>query len=96
MIIYTNLLPKGIMGITLYPFIFIKTKYKNDNVLCNHERIHLRQQAELLIIFFYLWYLIEYLIKGYKDISFEQESNNNERNFDYLSTRKIWSFIKYV
>lgn len=26
----------------------------------NHEKIHIYQQLELLIIFFYLWYVVEY------------------------------------
>lgn len=39
--------------------------YKGDNLsdkTINHEKIHTKQMIELLFIFFYLWYGIEYLI----------------------------------
>ena len=48
-------------GITLFPFIILRNKdFKNNKILINHEKIHLRQQLELLIIFFYIWYVVEY------------------------------------
>lgn len=100
-----HLVPKGFKGITLYPFIILKSEeLKRDEVLINHERIHLRQQLELLIIFFYIWYGIEYLynlywsgdkMTAYKLISFEVEANTNEHNLPYLEDRKYWGFLKY-
>ncbi len=49
-------------GLALYPFIFIKEglDQQRTTVLLNHERIHLRQQIELLILPFYLIYLLNY------------------------------------
>ena len=45
----------GIRGLTLYPFVFVSDSFAaNDVVLINHERIHLRQQLELLVIPFYI------------------------------------------
>ena len=95
-----------INGITLFPFIFLKHKEdKGDSVLINHEKIHLRQQLELLLIFFYLWYVIEYfywyirlkdLFLAYKYISFEREAYAMEDDLNYLEDRKIWSFWKYL
>lgn len=95
-----------IAGITLFPFIFLRKKEgKNNKELINHEKIHLRQQLELLVVFFYIWYLLEYLywyIKlknkylAYRRISFEREAFSNEYNLSYLSKRKIWSFWKYL
>ncbi len=73
--------------------------------LLNHERIHLRQQAELLIIPFYLWYVTEYFIRliiyknkrqAYRNISFEREAYTNENNLNYLNKRKLWALIKYI
>ena len=71
-------------GITLFPFIILRNKdFKNNKILINHEKIHLRQQLELLIIFFYIWYVVEYyywLVKlknkhlAYRNISFEREA----------------------
>jgi len=100
------MVPKGYSGLTIYPFVFLKTKaLANDKFLINHERIHLRQQIELLIFPFYLWYIIEFLIRlyyyktwhlAYKNISFERESYSNENNLNYLKTRSIWGFMKYI
>ena len=58
------LVPKGYRAITLYPFIFVRNDSdKYDKELINHERIHLRQQKELLVILFYIWYLLDFLFK---------------------------------
>lgn len=95
-----------INGITLYPFIFIKKpEDKKNRVLVNHEKIHLRQQLELLIVFFYLWYVLEYYYhffklknthKAYLAISFEREAYANEHELNYLKKRKFWGFWKYL
>jgi len=91
-------------GITLFPFILFKNKLNSD-ILILHEKIHIKQQIELLVIIFYLWYLIEYLIriiqyknvkKGYRNISFEREAYTNSNNKNYLKTRKLFSFLKYL
>jgi len=95
-----------INGIALFPFIFIrKPEDKQNNILINHEKIHLRQQMELLVIFFYIFYVLEYyywLFKlknkdmAYRRISFEREAYENESDLDYLKKRKLWNFRKYV
>ena len=100
------LVPKGYIGITLFPFIFVReAKLMQHPLLLNHECIHLRQQAELLIVPFYIWYVVEYLIRllhyknknqAYRNISFEREAYTNEGNLDYSKTRKLWNFIKYL
>jgi hypothetical protein len=70
-----------------------------------HENIHGAQQKELLIIFFLLWYGIEWLVKlcyyrngttAYKNICFEREAYDNETDIVYLDNRKHFSFIKYI
>lgn len=95
-----------INGIALFPFIFLRNpKDKFNNILINHEKIHLRQQLEMLIIFFYLWYVIEYYywffklknsFLAYRYISFEREAYAMEDDLDYLEERKLWSFWKYL
>lgn len=74
-------------------------------LLLNHERIHLRQQAELLILPFYIWYVLEYFIRlvrykdkkrAYRNISFEREAYANEANPDYSKNRKFWAFLKFL
>ncbi|MBP7173046.1 MAG: hypothetical protein KBA33_03120 [Cloacibacterium sp.] len=94
-----------ISGITLFPFIFLKKKEDKRNlVLINHEKIHLRQQLELLVIPFYIWYVVEYFYwyfkykdsyLAYRRICFEREAFAKENSTQYLKERKFWAFWKY-
>lgn len=103
MILVTRLVPYSAMAI--WPFILVKRKeMKQDAVLINHERIHHRQQLEMLIIPFYLVYFVNYLCnlikyrahyKAYREIIFEREAYNMEKDMGYLKNRSIWSFLKY-
>nr|WP_298237926.1 hypothetical protein [uncultured Algibacter sp.] len=100
------LIPKGYNGLTLFPFVLLRSKrLKQNSVLLNHERIHLRQQIELLVLPFYLIYVFEFIFRiiqfknwntAYRNISFERESYANECNLEYLKHRKFWSFLKYI
>ena len=106
MIIITSpiFLPKGIRGLTLFPFVFLSEKSDlHDKVLINHEIIHIRQQLELLVLPFYLWYLIDFGIQylkyknkheAYRNIIFEKEAYKHEKDVDYLKTRKIFGFLR--
>jgi hypothetical protein len=92
-------------AIAIYPFILLKSKdLLSNGYIINHEKIHLRQQLELLVLPFYIVYFIEYLvgrIKGmnhfeaYMNISFEKEAFANEKNLNYLKERKFFGFMKY-
>ena len=96
MIVLVNrfLLNKNFLGISLWPFIILKRKeLKQDKVFINHEKIHLRQQVEFLIIPFYLWYLIEYVCRliqyrstklAYRNISFEREMSQSQKHTCFL------------
>lgn len=94
-----------ISGITLFPFILLQNpKDRGNKILINHEKIHIRQQVELLIIFFYILYIGEFLwwyailknpYKAYRRISFEREAHDNEDDLDYLKKRKFWAFRRY-
>ncbi len=100
------LFSKRFAGMALWPFILVKSKRtKADRVFINHERIHLRQQLELLVIAFYLWYAIEYLLRlwqykdrhiAYRNISFEREAYAHEKELTYLKSRPFWQFLKYL
>lgn len=105
-VVCQNLLTKlKINGIAIFPFIILCRKdLKLDRTLINHEKIHIRQQLELLILFFYLWYSAEYCFwylklknknLAYKNISFEKEAYAKEEDLKYLKNRKLWSFWKY-
>lgn len=90
----------------IWPFIIIKDKKTKLNpVIINHEKIHFRQQIELLWVPFFFWYLFEFWIrllqyrnwdKAYKNISFEREAYTHENNMTYLYNKKIWSFLGYL
>lgn len=86
----------GIRAIAFFPFIIIPSTTIVDDELLNHERIHLRQQLELLVIPFYIWYLIALYRKGYMNISFEKEAYANENDLTYLKKRRIFAFRKYI
>lgn len=100
------LVPRGFRGITLFPFIFLRhAKDKQDRILMHHERIHLRQQRELLVLPFYFLYFLEWLIRyciyrnsyvAYRTLSFEREAYLNERNLDYLKKRKLFQSFRYL
>lgn len=100
------LVPKGYIGITLFPFVFVKhSGLRENNYFLNHEKIHLRQQLELLVLPFFIWYVVEFLIRylnyrswslAYRAISFEREAYANEKDLGYLKSRSLWSFIRYL
>ncbi|TPD65752.1 hypothetical protein [Flavobacterium microcysteis] len=106
LIVSRYLIPKGYRGITLFPFVILRNPPDRANkVLVNHEKIHIRQQLEFLIIPFFLWYFIEYGIRliqyknknmAYRNISFEREAYSNEFNLNYIKGRKLWGFRKYL
>ena len=95
-IIYNKYLPfKNYKAIMLFGIIFARKEYGLvDSKTILHEQIHFEQMKECLFIFFYLFYIIEFLIKllymkdAYKNISFEKEAYLNHENPDYLKKRK--------
>lgn len=102
------LLQKSFTGITIFPFVFLRKSYfdgKSEYILnrtIRHEKIHIEQQKELLVLPFFIVYFLEWLIKlfkygklSYRNISFEREAYSNKTE-DYLKTRKHYSFIKYL
>ncbi len=92
-----------IKAITLFPFIFIRGR--GDDVLINHERIHLAQQKEMLILPFYLLYVFFYVKNifkykssslAYREIPFEKEAFENDNDQVYLLKRKRFAWINYI
>lgn len=93
-----------VSGLALYPLIITKNKNRSKRLI-NHELIHHRQQLELFIVPFYIWYIIEYLLRliryqnreqAYLNISFEREAYIHDHDLEYLKNRKFWSFLKYI
>lgn len=95
-------LPASAMA--LFPFMLFKNnRMKADKTIVNHERIHFQQQLELLILPFYILYLINYLLnlirfknheQAYFNICFEKEAYSNDKNLNYLQTRRLYSWLK--
>ena len=98
-------------GITLFPFVIIRDKYKKEGTarrerVIRHESIHIEQQKELLVIPFYVIYVLEYIVKAfvykfdikkaYRNISFEREAFGNDTNMEYLKSRKRYNWIKLI
>lgn len=93
----------NVNAMALYPFILLRSDaMRNDEVLLNHEQIHLRQQIELLVLPFYVLYLLNYLVnliryrnhqKAYMSISFEQEAYKMEADLAYLNCRKYCNWL---
>ena len=90
----------------MFPFIIVNNELSKKPNKINHEKIHIHQQVELFVIIFYIWYVIEFILrtfkyfgqieKSYRNISFEREAYSNENNLYYLSKRKWYSFLKYI
>ena len=108
-IIYNSIIPfKGFLAMNLFGFLFVREELKDklDNITINHESIHTKQMKETLWIGFYIWYVIEWLIrvlftkdrfskKAYRNILFEQEAYNNERDLNYINwIRKPYAWIR--
>lgn len=105
LIIKNRILPfgKSYIAINLFGVIFAKEPL--DSTCIRHERIHTDQQKELLFVFFYIVYILEWSIrlflcrnlhKAYMQISFEKEAYSNQNNTDYLNTRKHFAWISYI
>jgi hypothetical protein len=100
------LMKKNIQGLAIFPFLLLRNRnLLQSQKLIQHEKIHFKQQLELLWVFFFLWYIIEFTYrwiqlqsweKAYKNVSFEKEAYANEHQTNYLQTRKTWSFWKYL
>lgn len=106
LIVSRFLTPKGFGGLTVFPFVIVRKKeHAADLVFLNHERIHIKQQLELLVLPFFVWYFVEFLFRlvqyknrndAYRNIGFEKEAYANENNKDYLMSRRFWSFWNYL
>lgn len=97
--------PKGYAAITLVWWLIAKPHVNLTSRLLNHEEIHSRQQKEMLILLFFVWYVLEFTIRlcqyrnwhdVYRNISFEREAYANEYNLDYLTTRKRFAWFNYL
>lgn len=102
-VIYNSIFPFGRYdAINICGVIF--SKIKMSPMLARHEYIHTLQQREMLFLFFYLWYGVEWLVriiamgsvnKAYRNVSFEREAYANDHNPHYCSRRRFWAWLRY-
>lgn len=96
--IYNNILPlKGFKAMNICGILLVrKGKVMTDKNI-RHEKM-----KEMLYIGFYLWYVIEWLIRlilcmsakrAYYSISFEQEAYKYQEDVSYLEGRRRYEWL---
>ena len=102
-IVRTSILPfHGFSAINLLGVLFVHHGVYLSNEMMNHERIHSAQQREMLFVFFYLAYFMEWVVRlpmrgnAYRNISFEREAYDHMDDLDYLSHRKHYAWCKLL
>lgn len=104
-IIHNRFIPFGkkYLAINLLGIVF--TKGTLSPVQRNHEYIHTKQQQELLFVFFYILYVLEWIVrifqyrnmfKAYRNISFEREAYDKMNNPDYVLHRSYYAWVSYL
>lgn len=99
-VIYNNVIPvRGFMSIMLFGVLFVRSAYRGmvSKTVLNHEEIHCAQAKE---VGGYLWFYFAYLYMwvrywGYMNIPFEKEAYANEKNLEYLQSRKRNAWKSY-
>lgn len=106
-IVGSKFLPlKGFSAINLFGIVVARREcLPLSKRILNHEAIHSQQIKELLYVGFYIWYVIEWIVrllyirnfkKAYKAISFEKEAFGNDGDTNYLECRKLFAFLNYM
>lgn len=111
---YSKIIPfKDFYAVQLFGTIYIRKEYENlpvSQITITHETVHICQALDFGIgklgfIPFYIWYLLEWILKlpmyiwgkdPYYNISAEREAYDNQNNPDYPKTRKRWAWLKRI
>jgi len=89
-------------GITIWPFIIVREGTSERTI--RHEKIHIAQYNETLVIGFLIIYLFEWLRnlllfgnarEAYRNIRFEKEAYAHSRHIHYLSLRPRYAWWRY-
>ena len=92
----------GYKAINLFGVLFVRGDANVDEKTIRHESIHTAQMKEMLYIFFYLWYVVEWVVRlfmkgnAYRNISFEREAYENEKDVDYLDLRYPYAWFDHI
>ena len=96
-------LGKSFYAINLFGVVFAKGPL--NSVSTRHEYIHTLQQREMLYIFFYLWYAVEWLLrlaycrdgyKSYANLAFEREAYANQYHPHYPQQRRPYAWLHHL
>ena len=99
------IIPRRYNGITIFPFIFLRTGTDANESLIRHEKIHIQQQLECLLLGFvilYYYYYIKLRLQGYKHdtayrlIPFEREAYWCQNYTEYLKNRKRFAWSEWI
>ena len=97
----------NIIGTQILFWLFVHDlkSWKNKPIRLNHENIHFEQGKELLFVGFWLLYSLNYVInlfrykfdnrKAYRNIVFEKEAYDMERDLTYISKRLSYNWISW-
>ena len=95
--------PKGFNAINLFGVIFTR-KEKLSKQTLRHEAVHTAQMRELAYILFYVWYLLEFVVRlfqyqnrrdAYRNVSFEREAFMYDTEAGYVIERKRYAFLNF-
>lgn len=103
-VIRNRLIPfGGYYAINLLGVVFAKGDCDDETL--RHEAIHTAQMRELLYLFFYVAYVVEWVVRfailhdsrrAYYAVSFEREAYANQSDTGYLTRRRRFaSFRNY-
>lgn len=113
-VVITKHFPFGkFVAINMFARLYLKDKDKSRLTLMirypnryfkliQHERSHTKQQNDLLGIFFYVWYVIEWFFKlftegkAYRELCFEREARANETNVDSYNVIVHYKMVKLI
>lgn len=87
--------PRGFSYVNLFGVLFTRRNKPISDVTLNHEHIHTEQMKEMLYVFFYLWYIVEWLVR----LIILRDSHKayaNQENLAYREGRKRYSWLTYV
>ena len=82
--------------------LFVRKGSVMSKANMNHEAIHTKQMREMLYVFFYLWYVIEWIVRlfgkgnAYRNISLEREAYSNQNNTAYFMKRKHFAWMAFL
>ena len=93
---------KGFVAINLFGVIVARNDVRLSRRTINHERIHTAQMREMGYLPFYVWYVVEWLVRlplrgnAYRNISFEREAYSFMGYLDYLEHRRHYAWLRML